>query len=401
MAEPILMPRLTIDMEKGTVLEWHKEPGDEVRKGDVVAVVFGDKVEWEVEAPADGVLLKTLVPPDGEAPVGHPIGFVGEAGEVLPEDLEAFAEALAPAGDDEKEDLQETKVLTPIRPPAQDEKPAQTAKRPPGKPKASPAARRLAREMGVDLADVKGSGPGGRIVESDVQAAAETPASPTPVRLAPLRKTIAERMARSWREVPHFTVETTVDMTRAQAFRQEAKARGDAVTLNDLVVASVAKALASHEAMRRRWEGETLTALPGSSLGVAVHTEEGLMVPVVENVATKSPDGLSAEIRTKADRARNRRLLPEDLKPACMTVTNLGMFGITRFTPVINHPECAILAVGKVEERPVARDGWIGVQPRMALDLAVDHRAIDGGTASQFLAAIKEILETGAWAFTK
>ncbi|MHC4598448.1 MAG: dihydrolipoamide acetyltransferase family protein [Planctomycetota bacterium] len=397
MAEPILMPRLTIDMEKGTVLEWHKEEGDAVEQGDIVAVVFGDKVEWEVEAPASGTLIKVLVAPDEEVEVAKPIGWVGEPGEDVPQEAPAApapvasesdaapaqAASLAPAGAVKTEDG---------APPA-------------GKPKASPAAKRIAREKGIDLTRVKGTGPGGRIVEADVAALVGEPpveavkaAPPGAITLTPLRKTIAERMQRSWTSVPHFTVATEVDMHAALDFREEARGpNGAPFTVNDLVVAAVGKALADSEPMQRRWDGEHLCAHAGSGLGVAVHTEGGLVVPVVEGVAEKSLADLTLEIKTKAERARTGRLKPEDLRPAAMTVTNLGMFGITRFHAVINHPECAILAVGILEERPVALEGKVAIRPRMALDLAVDHRAIDGGTAATFLARVKSILEGAAF----
>ncbi|MHC4778804.1 MAG: dihydrolipoamide acetyltransferase family protein [Planctomycetota bacterium] len=391
MATPILMPRLTIDMEKGTVLEWHKEEGETVEKGDIVAVVFGDKVEWEVEAPESGVLIKVLIGPDEEVGVAKPIAYVGEEGEEPPADDAPEA----PAG-----------AAAEIAPPAEETLPkAEPASPAAGKPKASPAAKRIAREKGIDLTTVTGTGPGGRIVEADVAAYAggsgdragrpsSGPKTARPLTLTPLRRTIAQRMLKSWNQVPHFTVATDVDMEQALAFRRGSKGPdGKPFTVNDLIFAAVGKALAAGEEVQRRWDGETLCALGGSNLGVAVHTEHGLMVPVVEDAGEKTLTELHNEVRAKAQRARSGKLKPEDMQPAVMTVTNLGMFGITRFHAVINHPECSILAVGMTEERPVARDGWIGAKPIMALDFAVDHRAIDGGTASQFLAKVKEILE--------
>lgn len=389
MAEPILMPRLTIDMERGTVLEWRKEEGDTVVKGEVIALVFGDKVEWEVEAPASGVLLNILVPPDGEIEVAAPIGFVGEAGETPPAAGAIGSEAVREAFDDvvPEEDLLETRVLSV----------SDLQSPPTRKPKASPAAKRLAREKGVDLTAVKGSGPGGRIVEADVLAlAGEAPgALPSPLGLSPLRKTIAERMLRSWRTVPHFTVETRVDMEAARNLKDRLRERGVRVTFNDLVVAAAAAALESTEAVQRRWDKETLMAFPGSNIGVAVHTEEGLVVPVVKSAAGLPLEKLSGAIRDKAERARTGRLLPDDVSPAALTVTNLGMFGITRFIPVVNHPECAILAAGAVEDALLPRAGGLFPRPVLALNLAIDHRAIDGGTAAQFLAKIRDLLEAG------
>jgi pyruvate dehydrogenase E2 component (dihydrolipoamide acetyltransferase) len=248
--------------------------------------------------------------------------------------------------------------------------------------------------MGVDLAAVTGSGPGGRIVEADIVAAAGPAEAAGPVALSPLRRTIAERMLKSWRAVPHFTLETEVDMEAAARFRDAHPGpEGKPFTWNDLVVAAAGRALEAFEGLRRRWEGETLVAVPGSGLGVAVHTDEGLVVPVVRDAGRKTLSALAAEIREKAARARAGRLAPEDLHPAAMTVTNLGMFGVTRFVPVVNHPECSILAVGKVEDRIRARDAWFGVRPVMALNLALDHRALDGGLGARFLAHVKAILE--------
>ncbi|MHC5039414.1 MAG: dihydrolipoamide acetyltransferase family protein [Planctomycetota bacterium] len=394
MAEPILMPRLTIDMEKGTVLEWFKEEGDAVAKGDIVAMVFGDKVEWEVESPADGVLIKVLIQPDEEVGVARPIAYVGEAGEAVPEEGELPA-PLSEAVEPKAPGSGEGDAPAAAAPEA--------AGSPERRPKASPAAKRIAREKGIDLKGIRGSGPKGRIVEADVLAAAgEAPAGKEgaegALTLSPLRKTIAERMLKSWRTVPHFTVETAVEMKTASAFRKEAKGPGgNPFTYNDLIVASVARALKEMEPVRRRWDGNTLTALRETHLGVAVHTDQGLVVPVVENAGEKPLERLAVEIREKAERARSGKLKPEDLKPAAMTVTNLGMFGITRFVPVVNHPECSILAVGKVVEEVVYRDGWIGALPMMSLNLAVDHRAIDGGQAARFLERVKALLEQGEW----
>ncbi|MCU0723436.1 MAG: 2-oxo acid dehydrogenase subunit E2, partial [Planctomycetes bacterium] len=233
-------------------------------------------------------------------------------------------------------------------------------------------------------------------MEADVLAAskgATAPAAPArqPVALTPLRKAIGERMSRSWRTVPHFTVECDADMSRARAFRETARAAGrTAPTFTDLIAAAVGRALKEFEGMRLRWDGEALVRLDCTSVGVAVHTEEGLMVPVLEGAGEKSVDRIGAEIREMAERARAGKLRPEDLRPACITVTNLGMFGIARFTPVINHPECSILAVGEVRDAPVAHDGRVEVRAVASFALAVDHRAIDGGLASWFLGRVKE-----------
>jgi pyruvate dehydrogenase E2 component (dihydrolipoamide acetyltransferase) len=383
------MPRLTIDMEKGTVLEWRKEEGDPVEKGEIVAVVFGDKVEWELEAPAAGVLLKILAAPEAEVAVNRPIAWVGAPGEAIPAESTASPSA-APvpsggaAGAASAEEAPEGEGGAPAG----------------GKPRASPAAKRLARELRVDLARVRGTGPGGRIVEADVLAASKTAPAPAmlPVTLTPLRKAIGERMSRSWRTVPHFTVECEADLETARTFREAAREAGKPVpSYTDVIVACAGRALREFEGMRLRWDGETLVRLESTAVGVAVHTEEGLVVPVLEGAGEKTLDRISAEIREMAERARSGKLRPDDLHPACLTVSNLGMFGISRFTPVVNHPECAILAVGEMREMPVVREGNVVIRATAALDLAVDHRAIDGGLAAWFLGRLKEILEQGKW----
>ena len=377
--DAILMPQIGQDITKGKIVEWLKKEDDPVEKGEVIAVVESEKASFDVEADASGVLLKTLYEVDDEAEVLKPIGYIGQPGESaedIPADAPApVAETAAPAA-----------APTPAAKPA-------------GKAPVSPAAKRLAKELGVDLSAVTGTGPGGRIQKEDVQAASEGGGVPVPVAdgddvvpFSGMRKVIAERLSRSKQTIPHMYLSMDIDMENALAWRKAFNADNEThVTITDQIVYAAAHALKEFPRLNAHVQDGALVMKGSVNIGVATSVDDGLLVPVVKDAAAASIDALSAEIKRVVTAAREGKL--ETNVVGGFTVTSLGMFGVREFVPIINPPECAILGVGAVEDRVVARDGTAAVRKTMTVVLACDHRAIDGVYAAGFLGKMKEILE--------
>jgi pyruvate dehydrogenase E2 component (dihydrolipoamide acetyltransferase) len=402
MASEVKLPRLGQGMESGTIVKWLKAEGDRVEKGEPLYELDTDKVTQEVEAEASGVLLKIAVE-EGEVEVGRTIAYIGEAGE-------AVVEVSAPAPKEEAK--QEEK-------PAKEPKPEPMKKEPgaastDGRVKASPLARRIARERGIDLAALTGTGPEGRIVAEDVERVTAAPLEPAPaaaplepsapaapaaegvevLELSPLRKTIARRLTEAWK-APAFQITMSADMTRAQEVRERLVERHPDVkpTITDLVAKVCAAALMRHRAVNALWADDAIELHSSANIGLAVATAKGLVVPVVHGAERLAIEQVAAARAAVVSRAREGKLGPDDIRGGTFTISNLGMFGVEQFTAVLNPPQAAILAVGAIEDRPVAESGEVVIRPMMTMTLTCDHRTIDGATAAEFLQTVKAFLE--------
>jgi pyruvate dehydrogenase E2 component (dihydrolipoamide acetyltransferase) len=410
------MPKLSMTMEEGELISWVKHEGDQVRAGDVIAEVNSDKVEMEVESPADGTLVR-LAAAEGEVvPVGAPIAT-----------LETEAEDLlggilgAPPGDQPAEEAAarpdggETAAPPPAgEAPATEKAPAPSGEAPAGPVPVVPAARRRAAELGVDLAAVTGSGPDGLVRVADVEAAAapeepaarEEPAAPAAagdveeVPLTPMRRVVARRLTESMQSAPHFYLTVRVDVTRLLGLRAElnrqlaAGGQDVKVSVNDLIVKACAGLLAGNRELNVSFGGDKLVVHRRVHIGLAVAVDGGLLVPVVRDADRKRITELAREAGELAGRARAGKLGGDDMGGGTFTVSNLGMLGIEQFTAVINPPEAAILAVGAAGPEPlVTADGQIEVRQVLRMTLSIDHRAVDGATGARFLSQLKDVLE--------
>jgi pyruvate dehydrogenase E2 component (dihydrolipoamide acetyltransferase) len=417
----ILMPRLSDTMEEGVVSSWHKKPGDKVAVGDALVDIETDKALMEYEAYEDGVLGEILVPEGGTAAIGTPIAVLltdGSTGLAVP----------APRPPAEPAAVASASAEVPAETPAVNGASAPAPATPNGRsrPPSSPLARRIARESGVDLTTVTGSGPGGRIVRADVEAAARDavvmstrpavtppavapPAAPLPsapavreddpdteqVPLSRIRKVTARRLAESMRTAPHFYLTRVVDAEELLAFRATLNAAlaPAKVSVNDLIVKACATALRANPVLNVSFTEEHLLVHKRVHVGVAVALDEGLVVPVIRDADRKSVSAIGAETRELASRAREQKLTPQEMSGGTFTVSNLGMFGVDAFTAVINPPEAAILAVGATRKEVVFRDGEVVPRDRMTLTLSIDHRACDGATGAKFLGELADLLE--------
>ena len=408
MSSQVTLPRLGQGMESGTIVRWLKAEGDSVEKGEVLYELDTDKVTQEVEAEATGVLLKILAGEGEEIEVGKTIAVIGEPGEEVP--------AAAPEPEAEEPAAPEPEADEPA---ARAEPLAAKAEEPPepasaarsengGRVKASPLARRIARERGIDLATLRGTGPEGRIVAEDVERAEKTAApgavaaAPVPtgevevVPLTGMRKAIARRMTEAW-AAPVFQITMTAEMTAAIRLREGLVARmaeGDAKpTYSDILTKVCAVALRRHPAVNALFAGDEIHLIPTANVGIAVAVPNGLVVPVLRSCETKTIPQLANERAELVGRTRSGGLRQDDLEGGTFTISNLGMYGVERFVAVLNPPQAAILAVGAIEERAVVRDGEVVARPVLELTLTCDHRTVDGATASDFLRTVKQFLE--------
>jgi pyruvate dehydrogenase E2 component (dihydrolipoyllysine-residue acetyltransferase) len=407
MATELKLPRLGQGMESGTVVRWLKQEGDRVEKGEPLYEVDTEKVTQEVEADASGVLLKISVE-EGEVPVGQTVAVIGEEGEDVPDaepevDEEPQEEgSRAPARDEERQRGREAEAAVETAPVEAQPQSSTTD----GRVKASPLARRIARERGIDLAQLRGTGPEGRIVAEDVERADAAPkpaVAPTAVagepeteQLTSTRKTIARRLTKAW-EAPVFQISMSADMTRAQELRErlvELMREGETKpTVSDLITKASAAALLRHPQVNAHYENETLTRFPTANVGMAVATDRGLLVPVIRSAERLTLAEIAAARADLVERSRSGKLQQTDLEDGTFTVSNLGMYGIEHFVAVLNPPQVAILAVGAIEEKPVVVDGDFDVKPMMSLTLTADHRALDGSVAAEFLGTVRSFLE--------
>jgi pyruvate dehydrogenase E2 component (dihydrolipoyllysine-residue acetyltransferase) len=435
MATDVKLPRLGQGMESGVIVKWLKSEGDTVEKGDVLYELETEKVTQEVEAEASGVLLRIAVP-EGEAPVGTTVAVIGEEGEEVdasvrpPEGVTAEAKvdedgreegSPAPAREAERERGRTASAASaepPARqeqPPARQEQPPARQEQPParqeqpapadGRVKASPLARRIARERGIDIAALSGTGPEGRIVAEDVErAAAGVPGGPAGLptegieieQLTSLRKTIARRMTEAW-QAPAFQITMPADMSRVLALRErllELHEEGTAKpTVSDVLTKVCAAALMRHRAVNARFAGDSIELHPTADIGIAVAIPKGLVVPVIRGCERRTIAELATARADVVERARAGKLQSTDLEGGTFTISNLGMYGVEQFVAVLNPPQAAILAVGAAAERPVVENGELVIRPTMTMTLTCDHRALDGATAADFLRTVKTFLE--------
>lgn len=426
------MPQVGENLATGVVLEWCKAKGDPVARGDVLAVVESEKAAFEVVAEEDGVLLGVACAAGAEAEVLQPIAWIGQPGETVPEGggPTRLVASEAPAGDRSAAEAPSARsrprpldatsaggtapAMPPVRPrpsraPSVASGRAAAAAAPAAhRPFASPSARRLARQLLVDLSGVRGSGPAGRVVRRDVLAAAldACGAAPAPLAIAPVveggdrvepfarrRRAVAERMAASARHIPHVYLFADVDVTAAQALRRTLGGE-PAVSLTDLVVAAVAAALRAHDRLNAHVGDGALVLKAGCHIGLAVAVDDGILVPALADADRRGLRDL-ARARAALTQAARRGVVAPSPAPT-FTITNLGAYGVSRFLPLINPPECAILAVGKSGDRVVARDGAPAVRELLTLCLACDHRAVDGAYAGAFLSDLQARLEDPA-----
>ncbi|HEX8454648.1 MAG TPA: pyruvate dehydrogenase complex dihydrolipoamide acetyltransferase [Longimicrobium sp.] len=433
MATKVYMEALSPTMEEGRISTWLKNEGDEVKEGDVLAEVETDKATMELVARGSGVLRKRMIGDGDTANVGVVIAVIGAADE----DVSALtgggdapaapakapeAAAPAPAAPEPAPQQAEEAPAQPAAPAAEAESAAPAGGD--GRVKASPLARRMAADAGVDVGSMRGSGPGGRIVRRDVEAAMQAggaqqqPAQPQAAAPAPqpqaaapapqaaggrdvpvsqMRKAIAKRLSMSSGPVPHFYLTVEIDMGEAVKMRARINERfaadGVKVSPNDLVIRAVAGALRRHPWVNASWQGDTIRMNDRVNIGVAVAVEEGLITPVIFDADRKGVTEISREVKELAGRAREKKLKPEEYTGSTFSISNLGMFGIEEFTAVLNPPEAAILAIGASVDKVVAVDGEMQIRPRMRVTLTCDHRVIDGATGAEFLRTFKSYLE--------
>ncbi len=404
MATNVVMPQMGYDMREGTVVRWHKQEGDTVDRGEVIADIETDKATVEFEAYTGGVLGRIVAEAGIAVPVGQLIAIITEPGEAVPE-AAAPAPSAAPA---------------PVAaPPAPEPTPAPAPSSAPsadGGVRASPIARRLARERGIDLALVTGSGPNGRITERDVEnyqpaAAAPEPvpaAAPAPtfapmdapadsrIELSRMRQTIARVTSDSKSTAPHFYVTAEIDMGKAMSMRRDVNDASDPenrVSVNDLMVKACALALAKHPKFNSFFRGDYLEVRGAMNIGIAIALESGLILPGVSNCESKSLLQIAAGTKDLIARANGGTLRNEEYSSTTFSISNMGMFDVESFTAIIYPPHAAILAVGSVKQQPVVRDGELAVGQMMKATLSTDHRVADGAEAAQFLMEIKRVLE--------
>ena len=435
MATKVMMEALSPTMEEGRLVKWNKNEGDAVKSGDVLAEVETDKAIMELVARGDGVLRARLIPEGATTPVGQLIGVIAAAGE----DITALTSAAAPSAPPP------AATATPAVAPAPASAPAVPAPAAPSAPPvpassvaprtampavdhhaseqalhasdtggrqlASPLARRMASERGLDIGQVRGSGPGGRIIKRDVEdamaggtallagarptAQAVSAADYTDAPLTQIRKTIARRLSESIGPVPTFYLSAEFDLSRVTDMRTAMAAIGPEykVSVNDIVMKAVAAALTKHPEVNSHWMGDKIRQHHRVHVGMAVAIPEGLITPVIFDADGKGLSQISQEARELAKRARDRKLQPHEYTGATMSVSNLGMLGIDEFTAIINPPEAAILAVGAVEDKPVVVGGAVVIAKRMRVTMSCDHRVIDGALGAQFLQTLRRLIE--------
>ncbi len=413
MATRIDMPQLGLTMEKGSILQWLKAEGERIEKGQPVVLIQTEKVEYEVEAPGAGTLIKILAKEGAELPVGGLMGVLGQPGE----DVSALLAGAAAGGEPRVESLEPIDKSRLPRAESREAAAGAPVVRGAGeRVKISPVAKKLAQEHGIDIATLAATGPDGRIVREDVERAIatksqepraasreESMAVPEVIPLAGIRKVIFDRMGQSWREAARVTLFADADMTEIVRLRREKGAEwerrfGIKPSYSDLIHMAVARALREEPRINCRLDGQAVRIRKEVNLAFAIDLGEGLVAAVIKNADKKSLGDLARAAGDLAERARAGRLTPDDMADGTFTVTNLGGVGVEYFTPIINPPQAGILGVGKILEKPVALGGGIHIRSVVTLSLVFDHRLIDGAPAAKFLAKVKELLEQPAWA---
>jgi len=391
MATTVVMPKLGLTMTEGTIEKWLKQEGDRVDKREPLVEIITEKINFQYESPASGILRKILHEEGEVVPVAVPIAIIAEEGEALPE-----FEAMKP------------EIPVEVSMPASIQR---EIKEPSKRIFVSPIARKIAQEKGIDLSSVKGSGPGGRIIKMDIMTEVEKaagkitevpPPLPKPtekvIPLKGIRKIIAKRMTESFQNIPHFYLSLEIDMKAALALREQLKDEAERrvqvrLTLTDILVRVAASALKDHPILNSKLEGDQIHLIEEINIGVAMALEDGLIVPVVHHADRKSITEIALTIRDLTQRARQGKLALEDVAGGTFTISNMGMLGIDKFNPIINPPECSILGVGRTVEKPVVQGGEIKIKPMAWFSLSSDHRIVDGATAALFLNHIKRLIE--------
>lgn len=402
MATKITMPKLSDTMVEGVLLKWLKKEGEFIEAGEVIAEAESDKATMELEAFDAGILKKIIVPEGGKVPVGGTLALIADEDEDISDLIEDVLKTPQPKA--EKEEIPPAVEEKIHAAPVVDQTPADVILTSDTvRIKASPLARKLASEHGIDLRRITASGTGGRIIKRDVEnyiAKAPKPSAAAPmageeISLNTMRSTIAARMTASKTTVPHFYLTMQVNMNNAVEFRTSLnKVQKDVkISYNDMIIKACALALKKHPYVNGSFQGDKIVLHDRVDVGVAVALDDGLITPVVRNADQKSLGQTALEIRDLAGRAKERKLLPQDYTNGTFTVSNLGMFEIDEFSAIINTPEAAILAVGGVMQVPVVEDGEIVVGHRMKMTLSCDHRIVDGATGALFLKEIKRLLE--------
>jgi pyruvate dehydrogenase E2 component (dihydrolipoamide acetyltransferase) len=418
MAEIITMPRLSDTMTEGVVAQWLKKVGDKITEGDILAEIETDKATMEFESFNEGTLLYIGLKDGESAPVDSLLAIIGEEGENIDAIIKEFNQSHKPAEAVEKVEevkQEEKKPVEPIKENVVVETPQPLAVSETTTSNerviASPLAKKIAKEKGINLANVKGTGENGRVVKSDVENYIPTSAtsSPTPTFTQPItvgeesfeetsnsqmRKTIARRLAESKFTAPHYYLMLEIDMDNAIASRKAINELPDTkVSFNDIVVKASAMALRKHPKVNSQWFDDRTRINHHINIGVAVAVEDGLLVPVIPFTDQKSMTQIGAEVKDMAVRAKSKKLTPAEMEGSTFTVSNLGMFGISEFTSIINQPNSAILSVGAIVQKPVVKNGEIVVGNVMKITLACDHRTVDGATGSAFLQTLKQYIE--------
>src|SRR5690554_216741 len=421
MAEVILMPKLSDTMTEGVVAEWHKKVGDDVESGELLAEIETDKATMEFESFYDGKLLYIGIEKGQTAPVNDILAIIGEEGEDIEKLIEESKQASsADSSDNDSDSIQEEEEVKEEKQeeekPAADSKPKETSTAPASSGDgsrifASPLAKKLAEDKGVDLNDVQGSGENGRIVKRDIenynpqeepQNSAKTGGSTgailtesyTDTNISQMRKTIAKRLAESKFTAPHFYLTLDIDMDNAMTQRAAVNENdGVRISFNDMVIKACAVALRKHPAVNSAWLGDKIRRYDHINIGVAVAVEDGLLVPVVRFADTKGLMTIGAEVREFAQKAKNKKLQPQDWEGNTFTISNLGMYNIEEFTAIINPPDACILAIGAIKQVPVVKDGQVVPGNVMRVTLSCDHRVVDGVTGSEFLNTFKSYME--------
>jgi pyruvate dehydrogenase E2 component (dihydrolipoamide acetyltransferase) len=410
MATEVILPSLGFDMVEGTVARWLKKEGDPVEKGEAIVEIETEKASVEVETAVSGVLQKILVPAGETVAVGTVIGMIaapdempaGKPGEIPERREPSPPPSVSPA------DRTEKASEKPKKPAEEKEEEPEEAGPPRRRIKASPIARKMAEEAGIDLARIKGSGPDGRVMERDVQAAmGAEPSAAEPktgtgvpageiVPMSRMRKAIARRMTESKAKVPHFYVTVNVNMDEAMNMREQLNRlapESEKISINDLIVAAAARTLSRFPDMNATYRGETLEKHSRIHIGIAVALPDGLIPPVLRDADRKTLREIAAGSKELGERARAGRLRSGDLGTGTFTISNLGMFDVEEFIAIINPPEAAILAVGEVTSRPIAAGGEVRIASMMKATLSVDHRVADGAQAGRFMQELKKLLE--------
>lgn len=401
MAIKVEMPKLSDTMEEGVIAKWNVEEGDKVESGDIIADVETDKATMEVEVFDSGTILKILVEEGESVPLGHTMAVIGEEGEDISDILEE-AKSREGGKDEEAEDVKEPEKEDETEEKKKEEKTEQPSAGD-GRIKASPLARKIAEEKGINLSDVDGSGPEGRIIKRDIETyePSRAPAAIQAVsredkehRVSQMRKTIARRLSESKFTSPHYYETIEIDMNQVWDARKQLNEVSETkISFNDIVVKACATALRQHPDVNSSWHGDKIVEHGDVNVAVAVAIDEGLVTPVIKNTDQKGLQQIANEGRNLAEKARNRDLDPEQMEGSTFTVSNLGMFGIEQFTAIINPPNACILAVGAIREVPVVEDGEVVPGKRMKVTLSSDHRIVDGASAAKFLSTLKHLLE--------